>query len=619
MTRISRYLGWIWLSALMCFGLACQVPSLSPHLKPCQTSVDCGGLDCNQGLCGSTTSSTEPSDEKSQESANTEPSNEKSQESANTEPSNEPPQESVNTESSNENPQESVNTEPSVENPQESVNTEPSVENPQESVNTEPTDEKADASEDSPETTSEPIPEPAPEPKPDLQCQNKETRPCYSGTSGTQGKGECKEGTQTCDNGVWGPCQGQVVEKIEECNNKDDDCDGTTDDGVTRPCSSKCGVGKETCSNGTWGNCDAQVPTPEDCNGKDDDCDGAVDNNLPSKPCSNQKGVCNGSKQTCVKGAWVDCTAADYAANPDYEAVETKCDGKDNDCNDKTDEHSACICTHGATQTCYPGTQGCPQSGSSYNCTLPCKTGTQTCQNGQWTACIGAVTNKAEECNGIDDDCDGQIDNNLTPVLCSKQSGVCSGTRQTCQNGGWVCDYAANPDYETKETKCDGKDNDCNGSVDDASGCVCIPNTTQACYNYSTGCFPSTTTNSYKCTGICKAGTQTCHANGKGWGDCLGEVPPQVEQCNNLDDDCNGTIDDNVPSTVCYTITTQGSATVCAQGNTACKGGSTSCESAFVQLVSCKSDADCSDCPTRGSTPAKCAIMSIGNSICRYY
>jgi hypothetical protein len=47
---------------------------------------------------------------------------------------------------------------------------------------------------------------------------------------------------------------------VEQCNNRDDDCDGTVD-GQMRSCSSECGVGVETCTMGGWGGCTAPVVT----------------------------------------------------------------------------------------------------------------------------------------------------------------------------------------------------------------------------------------------------------------------------------------------------------------------------------------------------------------------
>jgi hypothetical protein len=57
------------------------------------------------------------------------------------------------------------------------------------------------------------------------------TRACYTGPSGTQGVGECRAGTQICTNGVWGTCQGEVLPQSEICDGKDNNCNGEIDDG----------------------------------------------------------------------------------------------------------------------------------------------------------------------------------------------------------------------------------------------------------------------------------------------------------------------------------------------------------------------------------------------------
>jgi hypothetical protein len=57
--------------------------------------------------------------------------------------------------------------------------------------------------------------------------------PCYTGPSGTSGKGICKDGNQICDaKGNLGVCGGDVTpEKVEACDGKDNTCDGITDEG----------------------------------------------------------------------------------------------------------------------------------------------------------------------------------------------------------------------------------------------------------------------------------------------------------------------------------------------------------------------------------------------------
>jgi sugar lactone lactonase YvrE len=130
-------------------------------------------------------------------------------------------------------------------------------------------------------------------------------------------------------------------------------------------------------------------------------------------------------------------------------------------------------CTiNGASRSCYSGPVNTSGKGI-------CKQGTQTCSGGLWSSCTGEVLPLAENCNGQDDDCDGQVDNNLkSGPLCAKQDGVCQGaTKQQCVSGQWqACSSTeyrrVSSDYHTSES-CDGKDNDCNGLVDDtAPNCV---------------------------------------------------------------------------------------------------------------------------------------------------
>jgi hypothetical protein len=63
-------------------------------------------------------------------------------------------------------------------------------------------------------------------------CTNGQAIPCYTGTGGTQGVGVCKAGTQTCVNGQWGACVGEILPTTEICgNDKDENCDGNIDEG----------------------------------------------------------------------------------------------------------------------------------------------------------------------------------------------------------------------------------------------------------------------------------------------------------------------------------------------------------------------------------------------------
>jgi len=70
----------------------------------------------------------------------------------------------------------------------------------------------------------------------DGPCTGDAARPCYTGTAGTQGVGECKAGTQVCVSGAWSACTGEQIPAAETCDGKDNDCNGTTDDKLTQAC-----------------------------------------------------------------------------------------------------------------------------------------------------------------------------------------------------------------------------------------------------------------------------------------------------------------------------------------------------------------------------------------------
>jgi hypothetical protein len=117
-------------------------------------------------------------------------------------------------------------------------------------------------------------------------CNDGQTQVC-----GTSTVGECRQGIQVCDNGAWGACVDNIEPVLETCDGQDNDCNGVVDNGcacvhgTVQQCGTtsvgECQYGLQQCVAGVWNACVGNIePVAETCDGKDNDCNGTVDNGL---------------------------------------------------------------------------------------------------------------------------------------------------------------------------------------------------------------------------------------------------------------------------------------------------------------------------------------------------
>lgn len=132
--------------------------------------------------------------------------------------------------------------------------------------------------------------------------------------------------------------------------------------------------------------------------------------------------------------------------------VPERCNDIDDDCSGGVDDGPV-----DAGGNCSTGQQGV------------CSAGTRQCASGV-LSCIPNQSSSAEVCDNLDNDCNGLVDDNLTGVgqaCATGQPGVCNEGTTTCSAGAISCQ----PNLTSSPEACDGLDNDCDGQTDEDNVC----------------------------------------------------------------------------------------------------------------------------------------------------
>jgi hypothetical protein len=153
-----------------------------------------------------------------------------------------------------------------------------------------------------------------------------------------------------------------------------------------------------------------------------------------------------------------------------------------------------------------------------------------------------------EICDGIDNNCDGQIDENVETVFYADTDGDGFGDATNSLNAceapdGYVatntdCDDTDDNAFPGNAEVCDLVDNDCNGIVDDGVGTMFYADGDDDSY----GDAGAGVMACEQPDGMVADNTDCDDTNNKAY-------PGRLEECDLIDNDCNGIVDDGVENT----------------------------------------------------------------------
>lgn len=305
-------------------------------------------------------------------------------------------------------------------------------------------------------------------------------RPCIPGqppegeACGTDRPGVCRLGVLACENGFL-VCVGEVEPQDEVCNDEDDDCDGSIDEGLLNACGFCGDLAEET------------------CDGADNDCDGMSD----------EGPICPGV-QICVEGICRDpcegneCPRSGEFCDRELNICRETCDGQEcpgaEECNPNTgaceDRCADVVCAAGelcVNGRCLPGdcsAHGCPQGQACVNGSCiddPCAN--QMCPAGQFCRAGECIDSCALVSCAVGESC---VDGACVPDPCGSFS---CPEGDTCVEGECVPDPCGGITCELgercEEGRCFG-DPCRNVACPPGQACFLIMGTAQ-CFNARTG------------------------------------------------------------------------------------------------------------------------------------